>query len=129
MTLKNFMILFFLTGALNPAGTATLRRTPSHAGTLLRGPPPPVMRRTSSVSGSPTEGAEGYDSYQGHEPPPPPAPAPHVARPGGQGSNSTTPRGSMENLPPPVSQYHSPHPHIYRKKIEKCLKICLLALQ
>jgi len=88
-------------GALNPAGTATLRRTPSHAGTLLRGPPPPVMRRTSSVSGSPTEGTEGYDSYQGHEPPPPPAPAPHVARPGGQGSNSTTPRGSMENLPPP----------------------------
>ena len=42
-----------------------------------------------------------------HEPPPPPAPAPHVAGAVGGvdvhegGSNSTTPRGSMENLPPP----------------------------
>ena len=49
-------------------------------------------------------------------PPPPPAPAPHVATnsqftivdtdprtngSGNDGSNSTTPRGSMENLPPP----------------------------
>jgi hypothetical protein len=49
-------------------------------------------------------------------PPPPPAPQPHVAinsqysivdtdpranGSGNDGSNSTTPRGSMENLPPP----------------------------
>ena len=50
-------------------------------------------------------------------PPPPPAPQPHVAMNsqynivetdtkssngfGNDGSNSTTPRGSMENLPPP----------------------------
>ena len=53
---------------------------------------------------------------QSASPPPPPAPAPHVATnsqftivdtdprtngSGNDGSNSTTPRGSMENLPPP----------------------------
>ena len=73
------------------------------------------MRRTSSVTSS-TSDMTSPTHMLSASPPPPPAPQPHVAlnQPysvldndsraagsGNDGSNSTTPRGSMENLPPP----------------------------
>ena len=72
------------------------------------------MRRTSSVTSSSSD-VTSPTHMQSASPPPPPAPAPHVATnsqysimdtdirngSGNDGSNSTTPRGSMENLPPP----------------------------
>merc|ERR1712223_904571 len=77
--------------------------------------PNPPMRRTSSVTSSSSD-ITSPTHMQSASPPPPPAPAPHVATnsqftivdtdprtngSGNDGSNSTTPRGSMENLPPP----------------------------
>jgi len=73
------------------------------------------MRRTSSITSSSSD-ITSPTHMQSASPPPPPAPAPHVATnsqftivdtdprtngSGNDGSNSTTPRGSMENLPPP----------------------------
>ena len=72
------------------------------------------MRRTSPVTSSSSD-VTSPTHMQSASPPPPPAPAPHVATnsqysimdtdirngSGNDGSNSTTPRGSMENLPPP----------------------------
>ena len=77
--------------------------------------PNPPMRRTSSVTSSSSDVTSPTHMLSA-SPPPPPAPAPHVATnsqfsivdtdirtngSGNDGSNSTTPRGSMENLPPP----------------------------
>ena len=79
--------------------------------------PNPPMRRTSSVTSS-TSDMTSPTHMVSVSPPPPPAPQPHIAANsqhstsdtdsraaangfGNDGSNSTTPRGSMENLPPP----------------------------
>ena len=87
--------------------------------------PNPPMRRTPSVASSasgiisPTHLSDLQEDrimMLSASPPPPPAPQPHIAPSsqhstlendsrttglGNDGSNSTTPRGSMENLPPP----------------------------
>ena len=78
--------------------------------------PNPPMRRTSSGTSSTSDMTSLTDTHS-TSPPPPPAPQPHIAMnpqpynlfendsratgSGNDGSNSTTPRGSMENLPPP----------------------------
>ena len=78
--------LFFITGS-HPNNVATLRRAQHNS----MKPPPPARRSSSVISNEqmPTPGIVGGLS---------PASAGNNAP---LGSNSTTPRSSMENLPPP----------------------------
>ena len=69
--------------------------TPSHLAAMRHGSyakPAPPMRKNASASGN-------LDSS--FPPPPPPISGLNGNDPELTGSNSTTPRGSMENLPPP----------------------------
>ena len=76
--------------------------TPSHLTAMRHGSyskPAPPMRKNTSASGHLDSNAGHLDSS--FPPPPPPMTAGNGNEAELTGSNSTTPRGSMENLPPP----------------------------
>ncbi len=89
--------------------------TPSHLAALRHhgnyAKPAPPMRKNASATGM--AAAAGSSQLDSSFPPPPP-PISCSGEPELTGSNSTTPRGSMENLPPPpphllLSDEDEPH--------------------
>lgn len=92
--------LFFPSSCFRFRQTGGIISTPAHLAALRHhgnyAKPAPPMRKNATTTSSGASSGQLDASF-----PPPPPPISCSSEPELTGSNSTTPRGSMENLPPP----------------------------